>query len=157
MIMVSVLLQGNSFIYHPSRIDTIGIGDASIFDADVPCAYGSTVGYRELIICLPRTSFTDRYGDGRPAEPMVIHTADPAGLATRADTLARLARTNLADNPEAADAVVARAFDLLDEILGRTSGGASASYWIAACEYVRRNIHDSGLSVGTSGSSRRAQ
>ncbi|MDF2051053.1 AraC family transcriptional regulator [Arthrobacter sp. Cr_A7] len=148
MIMVAVLLRGNSFIYHPTRIDAISTGDASIFDSDVPCAYGSTDGYREVVICMSRKSFTARYGDTRPIEPLVLHTADPSGLTERADRLARLSRTNLVDDPEAAQTVAAHAYDLLDEILGRPRGVA-ASYWIAACAYIRRNLHDPGLSVGT--------
>lgn len=147
LIMVAVLLRGNSFIYHPTRIDAISKGDASIFDADVPCAYGSTDGYREVIICLSRKSFSARYGDTSPIEPMVLHSADPAGLAGRADRLARLSRGNLADDPAAAQTVSAHAYKLLDEILGRSLGTAT-SYWLTACDYIQRNLRDPGLSVG---------
>jgi AraC-like DNA-binding protein len=175
VVAVFLALEGETFFYHRGGQIALRPGQAVVYDVDRPFLRGFSQGFRELVLTVPRTLFSEATGAQAPERPTVFEFGTGAGPGGRA--LARLLQSTVASTaapgpapgsgphllpsgsgptpsdtgsaPTVPRLDLARAEDdalgLLQVILA-APGGSTTGYVAAAKDHIERHLGDPGLS-----------
>jgi AraC-like DNA-binding protein len=148
-VLFCLLLEGNAFYYHQDGFDTLGAGDAILYDADRPFMYGFHTPMRQLILEMPRDVFRENTGSSSPGKPRVLRGSESVAADQHARTLARVIQGTLRSTTAPEALLEEDALDLFGLLVGSNAGSSGQAYLLAAKGFIRRNFHRPDLSTSS--------
>jgi AraC-like DNA-binding protein len=148
-VLYCLLLEGNAFYYHQDGFDTLGAGDAILYDADRPFLYGFHTPMRQLILEMPREVFRENTGSSSPGKPRLLRGSGTGASNEHARTLARVIQGALRSTTAPQPLLEEEALDLFGLLVGSNSGSPGQAYLLAAKGFIRRNFHRPDLTTSS--------
>ncbi|WP_224167159.1 helix-turn-helix domain-containing protein [Arthrobacter sp. StoSoilA2] len=149
-VLLCLLLEGNAFYYHQDGFETLGAGDAILYDADRPFMYGFHTPMRQLILEMPREVFRANTGGSSPGRPRVLRGRESAAADEHVRTLARVIQGTLRSTSAPEPLLEDEALDLFGLLVGSNAGPASQeAYLLTAKGFIRRNLHRPDLTTSS--------
>lgn len=156
VIAIFFATEGDAFFFHRGGHISIKPGQAIVYDADRPFLRGFNHGFRELVLTVPKASYTGLVGGKGPELPAVFDFSPGGGQGEQ--TLARLIQATLADIANGRPQPLSRAGagelalpSVEEEVLGLVqlvlgeARGAETGLIAAARNHIELNITDRGL------------
>lgn len=148
-VLFCLLLEGSAFYYHQDGFDTLGAGDAILYDADRPFMYGFHTPMRQLILEMPRDVFRESTGSSSPGKPRVLRGTGSAAADGHARTLARVIQGTLRSTAAPQPLLEEQALDLFGLLVGSNVGSPGQAYLLAAKDFIRANFHRPDLTTSS--------
>jgi AraC-like DNA-binding protein len=137
-------LSGEAFFYHDDGVRALQPGQVLICDADRPFMRGFSHGLEELVLKVPRETFSDVTGLDDVTQPVVVEFA--GGSDPFAHALARhIGQAARAKDPRPADEDLL--LDLVGSLVGAKREPMASTYRVAVTNYVDRHLSDHTLSA----------
>ncbi|MBT2556021.1 helix-turn-helix domain-containing protein [Arthrobacter sp. ISL-5] len=148
-VLFCLLLEGNAFYYHQDGFETLGSGDAILYDADRPFMYGFHTPMRQLILEMPRDVFRENTGSSSPGRPRVLRGSGSGAADEHVRTLARVIQGTLRSKAAPEPLLEDEALDLFGLLIGSNAGPPGQAYLLAAKGFIGRNFHRPDLTTSS--------
>jgi AraC-like DNA-binding protein len=148
-VLFCLLLEGSAFYYHRDGFDTLGAGDAILYDADRPFMYGFHTPMRQLILEMPRDVFRENSGSSSPGKPLILRGSGNAATDEHARTLVRVMQDTLRSTTAPRPLLEEDTLDLFGLLVGSNHGSPGQAYLLAAKGFIRRNFHRQDLTTSS--------
>ena len=146
-VLLTVVLGGETHVYHRDGVITLRPGQAMVSDADFPSLRVYAHGHDHLFLAVPKAVYRDLVLPVTPAPYEVFELASGAGRSGPGSALAKLISAAVRGETADADALERQVLSLLrGMVTGRTVDEPGSP--IAAAEvYIRQHLADPGLSA----------